>query len=143
MRYAYPYEVLPEKEGGFFISFPDVPEALSGAADEQAIESMAQDALLAALSFYTDSGDMAPAPSAAHGRRVVILPITVALKLALHDAMRRAGMSNVALAQRLGTDEKSVRRLRDPLHGSRVEAIEAALLALGCRAEVTVQGRAA
>jgi len=35
-------------------------------------------------------------------------------------------------------NEKSVRRLRDPLHRSRIEAVEAALQALGRRLEVSV-----
>ena len=29
MRYAYPYEVLPQPEGGFTVTFPDVPEAIT------------------------------------------------------------------------------------------------------------------
>jgi antitoxin HicB len=51
-------------------------------------------------------------------------------------------VSNVELARRLGTDEKAVRRLRDPLHGSRIEAVEAALRALGKRLEVSVRAMA-
>jgi len=59
--------------------------------------------------------------------------------LALHEAMVRGGVSNVELARRLGTDEKAVRRLRDPLHGSRIEAVEAALRVLGKRLEVSAR----
>jgi antitoxin HicB len=49
-----------------------------------------------------------------------------------------ANVSNVELGRQLGLDEKAVRRLRDPLHRSRIEAVEAALHALGRRLEVTV-----
>ena len=136
MRYAYPYVVQPEPEGGFFISFPDVPEALTGAETEADAPRMARDALLAALGFYTDAGRPVPVPS--RGSPVVDVPVLVALKLALHDAMLASGVSNVALAKRLGTDEKSVRRMRDPMQGTRVDGLEAALRALGRRAEVSV-----
>ena len=29
MRYAFPYELLPQPEGGFTATFPDVPEAIT------------------------------------------------------------------------------------------------------------------
>jgi antitoxin HicB len=49
------------------------------------------------------------------------------------------GMSNVALARQLGTDEKTVRRLRDPLHQSRIARIDAALRVLGKRIGIVVE----
>jgi antitoxin HicB len=67
------------------------------------------------------------------------VPPLVAAKLALHDAMLAAGLSNVALARRLGTDEKTVRRLRDPLHQSRINQIDAALRALGKRMGIVIE----
>lgn len=141
MRYAYPYVVKAEPEGGFFISFPDVPEALTGAETRDDIERMARDALVAALSFYTDADRPLPAPS--RGRTVAAVPVVVALKLALHEAMLARGVSNVALAGLLETDEKAIRRMRDPLHTTKVESLEAALRLLGRAVEVTVSERAA
>ena len=52
--------------------------------------------------------------------------------------MLAAGLSNVELGRKLGLDEKSVRRLRDPLHRNRIGAVEAASRALGKRVEVNV-----
>ena len=138
MHYAYPYIVQAEPDGGFFISFPDVPEALTRAETDAEVPGMAQDALITALSFYTDDGRPLPAPS--RGGRLAHVPVLAALKLALHDAMLAGGVSNVALARQLGIDEKAVRRLRDPMQGSRVEGLEAALRALGRTAEVHVMG---
>lgn len=136
MRYAYLYEVKSEPEGGFFISFPDVPEALTGAEAEADVPHMAQDALVAALSFYVDGGRPLPAPSS--GRPVAPVPVLVALKLALHEAMLAQGVSNVDLAKRAGTDEKSIRRMRDLFQATKVDNLEAALRLLGRRAEVSV-----
>lgn len=141
MRYAYPYVADAEPEGGFSTSFPDIPEALTGAATATEVECMARDALVAALSFYTDAGRPTPAPS--RGPKLVEVPVLVALKLALHDAMLARGMSNVALARQTGTDEKAIRRMRDPLQATKVDGLEAALRLLGRRTEVNVLAGAA
>jgi antitoxin HicB len=139
MRYAYPYDLLPQPEGGFTVTFPDVPEAITQGDSKEEAAAMAEDALVSALSFYTDHAEPLPRPSSARGRRVAYVPPLVAAKLALHDAMLAAGVSNVALARQLGTDEKTVRRLRDPLHQSRINQIDAALRALGKRMGIVIE----
>jgi len=138
VHYAWPVGLLEEPEG-VTITCPDVPEMVTcGQTVAEALDA-AVDALVTALSFYTDADRKLPAPSPARGRHVVAVPALAAAKLALHEAMVRGGVSNVELGRRLGTDEKSVRRLRDPLHGSKIEAVEAALRALGKRLEVSVR----
>ena len=139
MRYAYPYELLPQPEGGFTVTFPDVPEAITQGDTEKAAAAMAEDALVTALSFYTDHAEPLPRPSPAHNRPLAHVPPLVAAKLALHDAMIAAGVSNVALARQLGTDEKTVRRLRDPLHQSRINQVDAALRVLGKRMGIVIE----
>ena len=139
MRYAYPYELLPQPEGGFTVTFRDVPEAITQGGNEKEAAAMAEDALVTALSFYTDRAEQLPRPSPAHGCPVAYVPPLVAAKLALHDAMIAAGVSNVGLAQQLGTDEKTVRRLRDPLHQSRINQVDAALRVLGKRMAIVIE----
>lgn len=139
MRYAYPYELEPQPEGGFTVTFPDVPEAITQGDSESEAAAMAEDALVTALSFYTDAAEPLPRPSPANGRPLAYPPPLIAAKLALHDAMLAAGTSNVALAKQLGTDEKTVRRLRDPLHQSRINQLDAALRALGKRLGIVVE----
>jgi antitoxin HicB len=138
VHYAWPVELLEEPEG-VTVTCPDVPEMVTcGRTVAEALDA-AIDALVTALSFYTDADRRLPTPSRAHGRHVVAVPALAAAKLALHEAMVQGGVSNVELGRRLGTDEKSIRRLRDPLHGSKIEAVEAALRALGKRLEVSVR----
>lgn len=138
MRFAWPVDVLEEPEG-VTITCPDVPEMVTCGATVDAAMAEAPDALVTALSFYTDGGRRLPPPSAARGRPVIAVPTLAAAKLALHQAMLGADVSNVELGRRLGMDEKAIRRLRDPLHRSKVETIEAALHALGRRLEVVVR----
>jgi antitoxin HicB len=139
MRYAYPYDLAPQPEGGFTVTFPDLPEAITQGDSEDEAAARAEDALVTALSFYTDQAERLPRPSSARGRPLAYVPPLVAAKLALHDAMLAAGVSNVALARRLGTDEKTVRRLRDPLHQSRINQVDAALRALGKRMGIVIE----
>lgn len=137
MRLAYPVELI-EARDGVTVTSPDIPEMITeGATREEALKQ-AEDALVSALSLYVDDGRRLPRPSAPKGRFVVAVPALEAAKLALHDAMLATNISNVELARKLGSDEKSVRRLRDPLHRSRIETVEAALHALGRRLELNV-----
>lgn len=138
MRFIYPYDLMAQPEGGFTVTFPDVPEAITQGETEEEAAEMAEDALVAALSFYTDKAEPLPHPSPAHGRRTARAPPLVAAKLILHEAMLTAGVSNVELARRLGVDEKIVRRLRDPLYKSRIDRVDKALRSLGKRIEVIV-----
>jgi antitoxin HicB len=138
MRYAYPYDAEPQPEGGWTVTFPDVPEAITQGDTPEDVEAMAEDALVTALSFYTGDSKPLPRPSPAHNRPLAIVPPLVAAKLALHDAMLAGGVSNIALGRRLNLEEKAVRRLRDPLHRSHIGAVEAALRLLGQRLVVDV-----
>ena len=61
---------------------------------------------------------------------ISVAPI-VAAKLALYAAMREQGVTNVALAARLGLQENAVRRLLDPGHRSHITSVEKALEAVG------------
>ena len=141
MRYAYPVDVQ-EAADGVTVTCPDVPELVTAGATRGEALERAADALAAALSFYVEDGRPIPRPSAARGRPIVSAAALEATKLALHDAMLSAGLSNVELGRKLGLDEKSVRRLRDPLHRSHIGAVEAALRALGKRVEVNVMAAA-
>lgn len=125
MRLAYPFKVRKD-DGEFIASFPDVPEALTGAdSKEEAIE-LAKDALIAALRGYIDDKKDIPVPSDS-GKYFAVLSPLEAGKLALYIAMREEGVSNVALGKRLDMAESAVRRMLDLDHGTKIETIFDAL----------------
>lgn len=99
----------------------------------------AEHALVTVLSGYVDDGKAVPLPKPALNRPVVALHSLETAKIALHNAMVSAGVSNVELARRLATDEKSIRRLRDPLHRSHIGQVEAALATFGQRLSIDVR----
>ena len=132
MRYAYPCTLVPEDGGGFFVSFPDVPEALTGGGDRLEALRMAEDALAVALAGYVHAGWDIPMPSAvAEKQHLVPLPPVVAAKLALYSAMRAQGVTKVALGEKLGVSESAVRKLVNPEHRSHIGQLKNALRALG------------
>lgn len=143
MRYAYPCVLAPEADGGgFSVSFPDVPEALTCGEGRAEALTMAEDALAAALSAYVHGREDVPAPSAAaQGQELVAVPPIVAAKLALYSAMRSQGVTKVALAARLGLSEGAVRKLLNPGHRSHISQVEKALRAIG--RSLVVEDRAA
>ena len=136
MRYAYAVEI-ERGEDGVTVTSPDVPEMVTYGSNETEAVERAADALVSALSFYVEDARTLPKPRLAGGR-VVSVPALAAAKFALHDAMIEAGLSNVELARRLGLDEKSIRRLRDPLHRSHIGQVEAALASLGKKMVVEI-----
>ena len=138
MRYEYPV-ILTENANGWTVSSPDVAEMVTCGSTSNEALGRAEDALVSALSFYVDEGQPIPRPSSCTTIFYVSVPALEASKLALHEAMLSARVSNVELARRLGLDEKVVRRLRDPLHRSHIAYVEAALRALGRQVVLEVE----
>lgn len=134
MLMAYPATLKRQKDGHVLVTFPDIPEALTeGKSVPEALRE-AQDALLAALGGYINKRRAIPeASKLKRGQRLVLLPPLPAAKLALYQAMRDAGVTNVALGKRLKISEAAVRRLIDPDHRSHIGQIEQALAVLGRR----------
>ena len=116
MRYAYPCDMTPDVEEGygFVVTFPDVPEAVTGGDAWEESLFLAEDALIAALSFYVDDCEALPIPSApSDGQVLITVPPLQSAKLALYSAMRERGVSKSDLAGALGVSESDVVDLID------------------------------
>ena len=140
MLYAYPCIHTPAENGSLVVTFPDVPEAISGGADSSEALAMAEDALATALAGYVHEKRDIPAPSdAAAGQELIPVSPVVAAKLALYSAMRAQRITKVELARRLGISESAARKLTNPDHRSHVSQVHKALRAVGrsLRVEVT------
>ncbi len=135
----WPVELTLQEDGSLLVTFPDVPEALTEGETEAEALVQAQDCLVAALGGYIRARRAIPRPSPAHGRTTVPLSALTAAKMALYGAMRAQGVSNIALAVRLGLSEGAVRRLIDLDHRSHIGQVETALHALGQRLTVVAQ----
>jgi antitoxin HicB len=129
---TYPVTLTPDgDDGGFVVTFKDLPEAIT--QGETVTEALAEaaDALEEAVAGRIRRGDPIPEPSPAADRPIVPVPVQMAAKAALYLALQETGITKAELAVRLGCDEKEVRRLLDPRHPSKLPRIQKALAALG------------
>lgn len=84
----YPAMFAPDEDGGFVVTFRDIPEAITQGDDFEEAMMMAKDALLTAMEFYFDDKRTVPAASApAAGEHLVSLPSSVAVKVLLLNEM--------------------------------------------------------
>ncbi len=132
-RYAYPIEIEVDVDGATIVSFPDLPEALTGDAYRAQALALAADCLEEALAGRITDREPLPQPSPAHGRPLVAPGALIAAKAALYEALGAEGMTKTALARRLGCGENEVRRLLDPRYNSGIGRVEEALRILGKR----------
>jgi len=77
----YPAKLKPAKEGGFVVTFRDIPEAITQGESIEDAMIQARDALQTALDFYFDDHREIPAASKARrGERLIELPASVSAK---------------------------------------------------------------
>jgi len=139
MTFDYPAILAAQPEGGFVVTFPDVPEAITQGEDEEEALLYAVDALETALSFYVESRRPLPTPSRVkRGQRMVRPSALECAKLGVYQAMTEQGIKKAELARRLGWHMPQVDRLFNLKHASRLDQLEAAARALGRQVEVRV-----
>ena len=132
MRFVYPAQLQRTEGDEIVVSFRDLPECLTSGADETEALAEATDALEEAIAGRVDDRESIPYPSTRRaGEHLVTVPADTAVKAALALALRETGTTRVALAARLGIDEKAVRRMLDPRHRSSANRIHEAVRALG------------
>lgn len=140
-QFTYPVTLTPDPDdGGFVVTFPDLPWGATQGDDEHEAMVMAADCLEEVLAGCIVHGEDIPAPS--KGRRRVAPGAMMCAKTALYVALRESGISRSELARRLSCDPKDVRRLLDPRHGSKLTAIEEALSVLGKRLVIELRDAA-
>lgn len=139
-NFAYPASVKRDEEGFYLVTFTDFPEcATDGDTREEALHEAA-DALEEAIAGRISRGDLIPHPTRPRPRQTLIpVPAQMAAKAALYMAVKETGIRNTELAQRLGADEKEIRRLLDPHHRTKLPRLEAALAALGKKLVIGVE----
>ena len=142
MQFRYPARLKPDHSGEVIVSFRDLPECLTSGPDEAIALVEARDALEEALAGRIDDGEHIPAPSSRErGEKLIAVPPDMAAKAAFALAFRSSGLSRLALARRIGVNEKVVRRMLDPRHHTAANRIHNALRLLG--QELIVESRAA
>jgi len=136
----FPVNLTPDEvDGGFVVTFHDIPEAITqGETVEEAL-AMAKEALETAMEFYFEDNRAVPAPSKPkRGQHVVELAASLSAKVLLLNEMVMQNIRPAELARRLNTTPQEVNRLTNLRHITRIDGIAAALHALGKHLDLRV-----
>jgi len=138
----YPAHFDPADEGGYTVTFRDIPEAITQGDTLEEAEAMARDALVTAMTFYFEEGRTVPAPSKVQkDERLVELPPSVAAKVALLNARLTTGIRPADLARTMGIKPQELTRIFDLGHATKIDTVAAALAAMGYELELRVTPR--
>ena len=138
--FMYPITLTPDAtDGGFVVTFVDIPEAITQGDTQAQALGAARDALESALDFYFEDKRAVPPPSKAkRGQHVVELAASLSAKVLLLNEMVTQKVRPAELARRLNTSPQEVNRLTDVKHTTRIDGIAAALQALGKHLDMRV-----
>jgi antitoxin HicB len=142
MEYIFDARLEADPDGGFVVTFPDVPEAITAGKTREEALANATEALGLALRGIASLGRGLPERT----RRPGLVPVAVeaadALKLALVEAFRQSGLTKTEFGRRLGKTETEARRILDPDHATKIATMQAALASLGKSVVVSVRDAA-
>ncbi|AIY39348.1 hypothetical protein LT85_0188 [Collimonas arenae] len=133
----YPAVFSADQDGGFVVTFRDIPEAITQGDDETEAMAMARDVLLEAMRVYFDEKRTVPSPSKARpGERLVDLPLSARAKILLLNEMLAKKIGPSALARMMDTTPQEINRLIDLNHTTKIDRIGDAMSALGKQLEL-------
>lgn len=136
--FCYPATLEKDpKTGAVLVGFHDIPFCHSVGDDENDALLNAVNALITAFELFEKRCEPIPSPSvAALGQPVVWLPVLVASKALLYNAMLASGKRKTDLAHSLNVPPPLVDRLISMRHKSRIDQIETAMATFGKRLTV-------
>ncbi len=133
----YPATFTPAIEGGFVVTFRDIPEAITQGDTEEEATSMAEDVLLSSMEVYFDEKRAIPAPSAlSPDDHPIGIPASVAAKVLLLNEMLAQNVTASELARRMGTRPQDINRIIDLKHATKIDTLANAIAAMGKSLEI-------
>ena len=133
MKIEYPAQIKKEEDGIFFVSFPDIEEAMTqGETMEEAIFN-ASEVLTLTMEYRLDEDQEIPKSSQITGIDIHLISPSAKVQAALLVRKARDGKSLADLARTLETSWPSVKRLENPHNSPTLKMIDKAASALGKR----------
>lgn len=135
----YPATLTPNGEGGYIVTFRDVPEAITEIWDKNELKETATDCLVTAVDFYIEDHRLFPTPSKTKKDDVIIqLPISISAKILLLNTMVSGNIRPVDLAKKMGIKPQEVNRIIDTGHTTKIDTIAKALSVLGKNLQLSI-----
>jgi antitoxin HicB len=133
----YPANFQKEPEGGYTVTFPDFPEAITCGTSVEDARLHAKDVLESAIDWYIEDRRAVPTPSKPkRGQHLVELPASYAAKILLLNEMAVQKVRPAELARRMKVTPQEINRLLNVHHATKIDSIASALKALGKTMEI-------
>lgn len=137
--FRYPALFEPNGEGGYIVSFRDVPEALTEGWSLEEAKNNALDALITSIEFYIEGNKPFPLPSSQQKDEVLInLPISIVAKVLLLNTMAKQHIRPIDLANKMKVRPQEINRIVDLKHNTKIDTIEKAFKALNLNLNIFV-----
>lgn len=137
VRYAALLEAQPE--GGFTVTFPDIPEAITEGDTREEALFHAVDVLTLCLEERIESGDTLPMASTVEGGVWVEPSAAVQAAVAVRTARQEQGRTLSDLARSLGTSWAAAQKLESPRANPTIKQLERTASALGKRLVLSME----
>ncbi|MDR0779607.1 MAG: type II toxin-antitoxin system HicB family antitoxin [Pseudomonadales bacterium] len=131
IRYAAVLE--PQPEGGFTVTFPDIPEAITEGDDKDAALFNAVEVLTLCLEQRMEDGETIPAATKVKGAEWVEPAAAIQAALLMRQARETQGKSVADMARALNTSWPAAQRLEQPSSNPTLKQLERAAATLGKR----------
>lgn len=138
IRYAAVF--APQAEGGYTITFPDLPEAITEGDDPDGALFNAQEVLTLCLEQRMEDGEAIPDASQGVAGAVWVEPAASVQAALLMQRIRQAqGKTLADMARAMHTSWPAAQRLEQPRGNPTLRQLERAAAALGKRLVLTVE----
>ncbi|OGB43281.1 MAG: hypothetical protein A2461_04950 [Burkholderiales bacterium RIFOXYC2_FULL_59_8] len=137
VRYAA--VLAPQPEGGFTVTFPDLPEAITEGGTREEALFHAADVLTLCLEERIESGDALPTAGPIEGGEWVAPSAAIQAAMAVRTARQAQGHTLAELARALGTSWAAAQKLESPRANPTLKQLERTASALGKRLVVGME----
>lgn len=134
----YPAILRAQPEGGFTVTFPDLPEAITEGDDRDAALFNAAEVLTLCLEQRMNDGDPIPASRRVKGATSIEPAAAVQAAILMQQARMAQGKTLADMARALHTSWPAAQRLEQAGGNPTLKQLERAAAALGKRLVVTL-----
>lgn len=127
----------PAEEGGFVITFPDIPEAISEADDKSSALFNASEVLDLCLTERIASGDALPSPTKLSGGVWIEPSASIQAAVLVRQTREKEGKNLADLARALKTSWAAAQKLETPANNPTLRQLERTAAVLGKRLVVS------
>lgn len=137
VRYAAVFEAQPE--GGFTVTFPDIPEAITEGDTREEALFHAADVLTLCLDERIESGDVLPTAKTVKGGVWVEPSAAIQAAVSVRTVRQDQGRTLAELARSLGTSWAAAQKLESPRANPTIKQLERTAAALGKRLVLSIE----